>query len=122
MLRYIRDSRGADFTGYKRASLMHRARHRMSRIGPDSLENYLDVLHANSDEFAALFDTILINVTRGSSATSTPGRPTTVRVSCTGIPLVRPDTAVQVTRRGGGVRSPHRPMRPAASRARTGGR
>ncbi|OBG31508.1 CheR family methyltransferase [Mycolicibacter heraklionensis] len=63
LLRYLRDSRGFDFTGYKRASLMRRVRHRMSQTGYDTFEQYLDVLQASSDEFSALFNTILINVT-----------------------------------------------------------
>jgi two-component system CheB/CheR fusion protein len=63
LLRYMRDSRGFDFTGYKRTSLMRRVRHRMDQAGLDSFDQYLDVLQASSDEFAALFNTILINVT-----------------------------------------------------------
>jgi two-component system CheB/CheR fusion protein len=63
LLRYMRDSRGFDFTGYKRASLMRRVRHRMAYAGYDTFEEYLDVLQASSDEFSALFNTILINVT-----------------------------------------------------------
>jgi two-component system CheB/CheR fusion protein len=63
LLRYLRDSRGFDFTGYKRASLMRRVRHRMDHAGYDTFEQYLDVLQASSDEFSALFNTILINVT-----------------------------------------------------------
>ncbi len=63
LLRYMRDSRGFDFTGYKRTSLRRRVRHRMDQAGYSSFEEYLDVLQANSDEFAALFNTILINVT-----------------------------------------------------------
>lgn len=63
LLRYMRDARGFDFTGYKRASLMRRVRHRMSQAGYETFEQYLDVLQASSDEFAALFNTILINVT-----------------------------------------------------------
>jgi len=63
LLRYMRDSRGFDFTGYKRTSLMRRVRHRMDHAGYTSFEEYLDVLQASSDEFAALFNTILINVT-----------------------------------------------------------
>lgn len=59
----MRDSRGFDFTGYKRASLVRRVNHRMSQAGFDSYEQYLDVLQASSDEFSALFNTILINVT-----------------------------------------------------------
>lgn len=63
LLRYMRDSRGFDFTGYKRTSLMRRVRHRMDHAGYSTFEEYLDVLQASSDEFAALFNTILINVT-----------------------------------------------------------
>ncbi|WP_445168790.1 CheR family methyltransferase [Mycolicibacterium sp. Dal123E01] len=63
LLVYLRDSRGFDFTGYKRTSLMRRVRHRMGHIGCDTFEGYLDVLQAQSDEFSALFNTILINVT-----------------------------------------------------------
>ncbi|WP_396836832.1 CheR family methyltransferase [Mycobacterium sp. ITM-2016-00318] len=59
----MRDSRGFDFTGYKRTSLMRRVRHRMDQAGYATFEEYLDVLQASSDEFAALFNTILINVT-----------------------------------------------------------
>jgi two-component system, chemotaxis family, CheB/CheR fusion protein len=63
LLRYLRDSRGFDFTGYKRTSLMRRVRHRMGQAGYTSYEDYLDFLQASSDEFVALFNTILINVT-----------------------------------------------------------
>jgi two-component system CheB/CheR fusion protein len=63
LLRYMRDSRGFDFTGYKRTSLMRRVRHRMDQAGYETFEDYLDVLQASSDEFAALFNSILINVT-----------------------------------------------------------
>ncbi|RDH74977.1 PAS domain S-box protein [Mycolicibacterium moriokaense] len=63
LLRYMRDSRGFDFTGYKRTSLMRRVRHRMDAAGYDTFDEYLDMLQASSDEFSALFNTILINVT-----------------------------------------------------------
>ena len=63
LLHYMRDSRGFDFTGYKRTSLMRRVRHRMDQAGYTTFEEYLDVLQASSDEFASLFNTILINVT-----------------------------------------------------------
>lgn len=63
LLCYLRDSRGFDFTGYKRNSLMRRVRHRMGQISCETFEDYLDVLQARPDEFAALFNTILINVT-----------------------------------------------------------
>ena len=63
LLTYMRDSRGFDFTGYKRTSLMRRVRHRMDQAGYTTFDEYLDALQAGSDEFAALFNTILINVT-----------------------------------------------------------
>ena len=63
LLRFMRDTRGFDFTGYKRASLMRRVRHRMDQVGHTTFDGYLDSLQASSDEFAALFNTILINVT-----------------------------------------------------------
>jgi two-component system, chemotaxis family, CheB/CheR fusion protein len=63
LLRYMRDSRGFDFTGYKRATLLRRVRHRMTQVGHETFEEYLDVLQASSEEFSALFNTILINVT-----------------------------------------------------------
>src|SRR6202012_1031166 len=63
LLRYLRDSRGFDFTGYKRTSLMRRVRHRMDTAGYATFEQYLDVLQASADEFASLFNAILINVT-----------------------------------------------------------
>lgn len=63
LLRYVRDARGFDFTGYKRTSLMRRVRHRMDHAGFSTFEEYLDTLQASADEFAALFNTILINVT-----------------------------------------------------------
>jgi two-component system CheB/CheR fusion protein len=42
---------------------MRRIQHQMDRVGVQTFEEYLDVLQTSSDEFAALFDTILINVT-----------------------------------------------------------
>lgn len=63
LLRYMRDSRGFDFTGYKRTSLMRRVRHRMDQAGYTAFDEYLDFLQASSEEFTALFNTILINVT-----------------------------------------------------------
>jgi len=63
LLRYLRDARGFDFTGYKRTSLIRRVRHRMEHSGHATFDEYLDTLQASADEFAALFNTILINVT-----------------------------------------------------------
>ncbi|GAA0207423.1 PAS domain S-box protein [Saccharothrix mutabilis subsp. mutabilis] len=63
VLRYLKESRGFDFTGYKRTSLMRRVRHRMNEVGIDNHVDYIDHLQVNADEFSALFNTILINVT-----------------------------------------------------------
>ncbi|MFI9812849.1 CheR family methyltransferase [Saccharothrix variisporea] len=63
VLRYLKESRGFDFTGYKRTSLMRRVRHRMAQVGIDNDIDYIDHLQVNAEEFNALFNTILINVT-----------------------------------------------------------
>ncbi|MFC5380598.1 CheR family methyltransferase [Aquipuribacter nitratireducens] len=63
LLVHIREARGFDFTGYKRASLERRLQRRMSVVGSTSYEDYLDRLLLDRDEFTALFDTLLINVT-----------------------------------------------------------
>ena len=63
LLEFIRDARGFDFTGYKRASLARRIRKRMTEIGVDDWSEYRDRLEIDADEFRMLFNTILINVT-----------------------------------------------------------
>jgi two-component system CheB/CheR fusion protein len=63
LLRYLRDARGFDFTGYKRMSLVRRVQHRMESTKSTTFDEYLDVLQTSPEEFAALFNTILINVT-----------------------------------------------------------
>jgi two-component system CheB/CheR fusion protein len=63
LLVYLRDSRGFDFTGYKRTSLMRRVDRRMQDAAIPSYETYLDLLQVRPEEFTALFNTILINVT-----------------------------------------------------------
>ncbi|BEP12971.1 PAS domain S-box protein [Acidothermaceae bacterium B102] len=63
LLVYLRDSRGFDFTGYKRTSLMRRVDRRMQDADIPSYEAYLDLLQVRPEEFTALFNTILINVT-----------------------------------------------------------
>ena len=63
LLQFLRRARGFDFTGYKRASLERRFRRRMETIGCASFGDYLDFLEVHPDEYAALFDTLLINVT-----------------------------------------------------------
>jgi len=63
LLIYLKESRGFDFTGYKRSSLMRRVDRRMAQIGVGGYPDYLDHLQVDPDEFTALFNTILINVT-----------------------------------------------------------
>jgi two-component system, chemotaxis family, CheB/CheR fusion protein len=63
LLAFIRDSRGFDFTGYKRTSLARRIRKRMDEAGITTYTDYRDRLESNSEEFGHLFNTILINVT-----------------------------------------------------------
>jgi two-component system CheB/CheR fusion protein len=62
LLAYIRDHRGFDFTGYKRASLRRRVGKRMEQLGIEGYQNYADQLEASPDEFNELFATIMINV------------------------------------------------------------
>jgi two-component system CheB/CheR fusion protein len=64
LLEYLRDSRGFDFSGYKRATLERRIRKRMDEVSVAHYEDYVDFLEANPREFSELFNTILINVTR----------------------------------------------------------
>lgn len=63
LLEYLRDARGFDFHGYKTASLMRRVQKRMGEVGASDFAAYRDFLEVHPGEFAALFNTILINVT-----------------------------------------------------------
>ncbi|MFC8515774.1 CheR family methyltransferase [Streptomyces sp. NPDC057257] len=63
LLGFLRDARGFDFTGYKRSSLGRRIRKRMTDAQVTSYTDYRDRLETNAEEFDALFNTILINVT-----------------------------------------------------------
>jgi two-component system CheB/CheR fusion protein len=63
LLAHLRDTRGFDFTGYKRSSLSRRVDRRMAQVGVADYVEYLDHLELHPDEFTALFNTILINVT-----------------------------------------------------------
>ncbi|WP_328333066.1 PAS domain S-box protein [Kribbella sp. NBC_00382] len=63
LLDYLRESRGFDFGGYKRSGLVRRIRHRMGQLGVTGFQEYLDLLQVDPNEFTALFNTILINVT-----------------------------------------------------------
>ncbi|MFL5240547.1 MAG: CheR family methyltransferase [Gemmataceae bacterium] len=63
LLDYLKRNRGFDFTGYKRGSLQRRIERRMEAVKTDSPIAYADYLEVHPDEFALLFNTILINVT-----------------------------------------------------------
>jgi len=63
LLTHLKESRGFDFTGYKRPSLVRRVRKRMQNLDVESYDDYMDRLQLDPDEFTALFNTILINVT-----------------------------------------------------------
>src|SRR4051794_23625978 len=63
VLEYLKGARGFDFTGYKRSSIERRLRKRMEAVAIGSFMEYLDYLEVHPDEFAALFNTMLINVT-----------------------------------------------------------
>jgi len=62
LIEHVKQLRGFDFSGYKRPTLGRRVRKRMADIGVDTIGAYIDQLEASSEEFAALFDTVLINV------------------------------------------------------------
>jgi two-component system CheB/CheR fusion protein len=63
LLEFMQRQRGFDFTGYKRPSLMRRIRHRMETARVADFADYRDYLEVHPEEFALLFNTILINVT-----------------------------------------------------------
>jgi two-component system CheB/CheR fusion protein len=63
LLDFVNQSRGFDFTGYKRSSIQRRVAKRMSDVGVERYEDYIDYLQLHPEEFASLFNTILINVT-----------------------------------------------------------
>jgi two-component system CheB/CheR fusion protein len=63
LIEYLKNSRGFDFSGYKRSSLQRRIRKRMQALRIERYSDYLDYLEVHPDEFVQLFNTILINVT-----------------------------------------------------------
>ena len=62
-LQFVRDARGFDFTGYKSTTVERRVALRMKEVGVATYEEYIDYLELHGEEYAALFNTILINVT-----------------------------------------------------------
>jgi two-component system CheB/CheR fusion protein len=63
LLDYLKQNRGFDFTGYKRASLARRIEKRMQAVEIEGYGNYIDYLEVHPEEFTQLFNFILINVT-----------------------------------------------------------
>src|SRR5438045_9664644 len=63
LLEFLQRERGFDFSGYKRPSLMRRVQRRMQLLGIDDFERYVEYLEVRPEEFAQLFNSILINVT-----------------------------------------------------------
>ncbi len=63
LLEYLLRTRGFDFAAYKRPSLMRRVTRRMQMIKIEDFTDYMDYLEVHPEEFAQLFNTILINVT-----------------------------------------------------------
>jgi two-component system, chemotaxis family, CheB/CheR fusion protein len=63
LLAYLKQSRGFDFTAYKRSGLMRRMTVRMQAVGISRFADYQDFLQVDPEEFTRLFNTILINVT-----------------------------------------------------------
>ena len=79
LLLHLKESRGFDFTGYKRASLTRRVRRRMTQVGVGGFAEYRDYLQVHSDEFTLLFNAIFhgpstpvpaAQMGRGSTATN----------------------------------------------------
>ena len=63
LLDFLKASRSFDFTGYKRSTLMRRVQKRMQALEVATFEAYRDHLELHPDEYEALLNTILINVT-----------------------------------------------------------
>ncbi|HWG00978.1 MAG TPA: CheR family methyltransferase [Trebonia sp.] len=63
LLVMLKETRGFDFTGYKRSTLQRRVRRRMALVNVATFAEYRDFLELQPDEFNLLFDSMLINVT-----------------------------------------------------------
>ncbi|MEU5880770.1 CheR family methyltransferase [Spirillospora sp. NPDC047279] len=63
LLVMLKETRGFDFTGYKPTTLSRRVKRRMDALDLDSVAEYRDYLELEHEEFAKLFDSLLINVT-----------------------------------------------------------
>jgi two-component system CheB/CheR fusion protein len=63
LLEFVKATRGFDFTGYKRSSVERRMAKRLGEVGVTGYDDYIDYLELHGEEFAELFNTLLINVT-----------------------------------------------------------
>lgn len=63
LLLLLRETRGFDFSGYKRSTLIRRVARRLEALGLRDYDAYRDLLELEPGEFTKLFDSLLINVT-----------------------------------------------------------
>jgi two-component system CheB/CheR fusion protein len=63
LLLMLKETRGFDFTGYKKSTLQRRVRRRMALVNVATFNEYRDYLELQPDEYTLLFDSMLINVT-----------------------------------------------------------
>lgn len=63
LLLMVKETRGFDFTGYKRSTLQRRVHRRMALVNLSTFAEYRDYLELQPAEFDMLFDSMLINVT-----------------------------------------------------------
>src|ERR1700733_5293697 len=62
-LSFVKETRGFDFTGYKRATIERRVAKRMGAVGAERYDDYLDYVELHGEEFSELFNALLINTT-----------------------------------------------------------
>ena len=63
LLDYLKNNRGCDLTGYKHSTLQRRFAHRMQSINVKSYQVYLQYLQSHFEEYLALLNDVLMNVT-----------------------------------------------------------
>lgn len=63
LLEYIQSYRSLNLLGYKRSSLKRRIQQRLNIVNIKNYGDYIDYLKVHPDEFTALVNTLLINVT-----------------------------------------------------------
>ena len=63
LLEFVKETRGFDFTGYKRSTIQRRVAKRMAAVGTERYDDYADFIELHGEEFADLFNTLLINTT-----------------------------------------------------------